>query len=73
MPDGTATAALGSAPPVLGQHGRHDRATAKIIYQSQALRRAFGRKVAAAFLLAKRVPTPLSIRILSTADHHLRR
>ena len=73
MPDGTAIAAAGTAPPALGRHGRHDRTTAKIIYQSQALRRAFGRKVAATFLLAKRVPANLSLRILSTADHHLRR
>lgn len=66
MPDGTHGAALLRA-------GRQDRATARVIYQAQALRRAFGRRVAHTFLVARRLPAALVTRVLDTTDQHLRR
>lgn len=61
-----------AAVPVV-QAGRRDKRTAKVIYQAQALRRAFGRHAAHTFLLAKRVPAALSARVLAVPDHQLRR
>ena len=88
MPDGTANAAMQpaatldavrtpvaphtEAAPVV-QAGRRDKRTAKVIYQAQALRRAFGRRAAHTFLLAKRVPASLCERVLAVPDHQLRR
>lgn len=77
MPDGTSSAALQQAAvPAINQvvrAGRADRTTARIIYQAQALRRAFGRRAARTFLLAKRVPRALALRVLSLPDEQLRR
>jgi hypothetical protein len=88
MPDGAANAAMQptttldavrarvapgvEASPVV-QAGRRDKRTAKVIYQAQALRRAFGRHAALTFLLAKRIPSALSARVLAVPDHQLRR
>jgi hypothetical protein len=55
------------------QAERRDKRTAKVIYQAQALRRAFGRQAAHAFLKAKRIPAELSMRVLSLPDRQLRR
>lgn len=78
MPDGTADVALRqaatSARAVNIIHaGRSDKRTARVIYQAQALRRAFGRSAARTFLLAKRIPASLSARVLSMPDQQLRR
>lgn len=75
MPDGTTRAALRPAAAInpVVRAGRVDRATAKIIYQAQALRRAFGRRAASTFLLAKRVPRSLALHVLSLPDDQLRR
>lgn len=55
------------------QAERRDKRTAKVIYQAQALRRAFGRQAAYTFLKAKRIPAELSMRMLSLPDGKLRR
>lgn len=77
MPDGTGNQVLQQAAinPCLfaGQPGRHDKRSAKVIYQSQALRRAFGRRAAHTFMIAKRLPTALVLRVLNTPDQQLRR
>lgn len=77
MPDGTAQTTARLADAVRGiqasQAGRKDKHTAKVIYQAQALRRAFGRPAAHTFLIAKRVPGELARRILSLPDQQLRR
>ena len=66
-----ATPGVEAAPLI--QAGRRDKRTAKLIYQAQALRRAFGRHAAQTFLLAKRVPMALCRRVLAVPDHQLRR
>lgn len=66
MPDGFNSAHLLRA-------GRQDRATARAIYQAQALRRAFGRRAAHAFLVARRLPAALVLRVINTTDQQLRR
>ena len=77
MPDGANSAALQHATAAASSNdtraGRKDRATAKVIYQAQSLRRAFGRRAARTFLLAKRVPSTLALRVLSLPDDQLRR
>ncbi|MFL6708114.1 MAG: hypothetical protein ACJ8HI_07900 [Massilia sp.] len=77
MPDGTAQTSQRLADAVRGMHasqaGRTDKRTAKVIYQAQALRRAFGRSAAHTFLIAKRVPADLSRRVLALPDQQLRR
>ena len=77
MPDGAHSAALQHATTAVpgegARAGRRDRATAKVIYQAQSLRRAFGRRAARTFLLAKRVPSTLALRVLSLPDDQLRR
>lgn len=76
MPDGTITtpARLAQPPRVHTIHaGRSDKRTARVVYQAQALRRAFGRSAAMTFMLAKRIPTELTRRILNMPDHQLRR
>jgi hypothetical protein len=69
MPDGTNFSAAGLA----ARAARHDYATAKIIYQAQTLRRAFGRRAAHTFLIARRVPPALVLRVLAASDQQLRR
>lgn len=76
MPDGTGIASLrqlARVPGAAATPGRRDKRTAKIIYQAQALRRAFGRRAAHTFLIAKRVPAELSLHVLSRPDQQLRR
>ncbi|MDB5963399.1 MAG: hypothetical protein JWP59_4693 [Massilia sp.] len=85
MPDGTSSAVLeraASAPPAAmpmptpvadDRPPRRDRATAKVVYQAQMLRRALGRRAAYTFMIAKRVPSALIVRILSSPDQQLRR
>jgi hypothetical protein len=77
MRDGTPHSAAPVPQSVRGAHasqaGRSDQRTAKIVYQAQALRRAFGRSAAQTFMIAKRIPTELTRRILSLPDHQLRR
>ena len=77
MPDGTSNAALlqaAIAPAILDPRApRRDRATAKVVYQAQVLRRALGRRAAYTFMIAKRVPTALVLRVLSLPDQQLRR
>jgi hypothetical protein len=87
MPDGTSSAVLeraDSAPPTSmpmatptptadDRPPRRDRTTAKVVYQAQMLRRALGRRAAYTFMIAKRVPSALIVRILSCPDHQLRR
>lgn len=89
MPDGTSSAVLERAtsapsmsmpmpmqtavPPADDRPPRRDRNTAKVVYQAQMLRRALGRRAAYTFMIAKRVPSALIVRILSCPDHQLRR
>ncbi len=77
MPDGTGTQLLQQAAvnPCLfaGQPGRRDKRSAKVVYQAQALRRAFGRRAAYTFMVAKRLPNELVLRVLSLPDQQLRR
>ncbi|WP_426189923.1 hypothetical protein [Massilia sp. DWR3-1-1] len=70
MPDGSTCGALQALP---ARAHRQDHATAKIIYQAQTLRRAFGRRAAHAFLIARRVPAALALRVLGASDQQLRR
>jgi hypothetical protein len=44
-----------------------------VVYQAQVLRRALGRRAAYTFMIAKRVPTALVLRVLSLPDQQLRR
>lgn len=78
MPDGTTDTAIRQHPATVRaaaivHAGRRDQRTARLVYQAQALRRAFGRSAAYTFLLAKRVPAALSRRVLSLPDRQLRR
>jgi hypothetical protein len=77
MPDGTLNTSARLTESLRHIHavhaGRSDRRTARVVYQAQALRRAFGRSAALTFMLAKRVPAELTRRILNMPDHQLRR
>lgn len=77
MPDGTMSAMLGLAagrqPAHILRAERQDLGTARVIYQAQSLRRAFGRRAALTFMKAKGVPAALMLRVMATSDQQLRR
>lgn len=73
MPDGTGEGARSRLQSPGARAGRHDRATARAIYQAQALRRAFGRRAAHVFMIARRLPAALVQRVLNSVDQQLRR
>ncbi len=73
MPDGTSEAGRLRLQTPGARAGRRDRATARAVYQAQALRRAFGRPAAHVFMIVRRLPAALVLRVLNSADRQLRR